>query len=209
MNSFAIGLTALATSTVAMMATAPAMARPAVLTAQDADAQINVRAEPSTESMILGYGAPGEAVEVIRTLGVGSYPWHYVSLPSRYDQPSIRGWVRADFVQLSANLPAARWSKTYRCGEYTVMLRQVGNEFTFDQSNSQSATSLYLEEGYRSNTGSAWKYRFYSVNNEIWFLTDAWGKAPGDTGTAMLTLERFASRDARSPQLVLQRSCSK
>ncbi len=205
------GITTIALPLIALSAQI-ASARPARLIAQDADAEINVRQEPGLNSRILHYGLPGDRVEVLRSIpgrDSVSEGWHYL----RFSRSGAQGWVRADFLQLEA-MPTPGWSKTYQCGEYRVTLRQYGSFYSFEyQGGWNQGLLAYVAEGDRSNTGKAWEYRFYLPGyygaSNIYTLTDAWGTKVGDTGSATFQVESYASRDARSPQWQLRRSCSK
>ncbi len=151
------------------------------------------------------YSLPGRESE-----GISEEGWHYV----RFLRSGALGWVRADFLQLEA-MPAPRWSKTYQCGEYRVTLRQYGSSYSFEYRGgwNQDFLLAHVAEGDRSNTGADWAYRFYlphyNRTSRIYTLTDAWGTQVGDTGFATFRVESYASRNARSPQWQIQRSCSK
>lgn len=65
------------------------------LTAEDASAQINFRAEPTTDAEILGVGAVEDFVHMSRiTRDAEGSRWFYVTLP----ESGLSGWVREDFV---------------------------------------------------------------------------------------------------------------
>ena len=73
-------------------------ARLASLVAQDADAYINLRTEPTTQSAEKGYGLVGDRVSLLRSAdGEGGYVWYYV----RFDESGAEGWVRSDFIDAS------------------------------------------------------------------------------------------------------------
>jgi hypothetical protein len=72
---------------------------PAVLTATDAQAEINVRAEPTTESDILGVGRVGDRITLLRNAsGDDGYGWYYLS----FQNTDTTGWVRGDFIDTQA-----------------------------------------------------------------------------------------------------------
>lgn len=74
----------------------------AVLTAEDAQAEINLRSQPSTESDILGYGLVGDPITLLRSLEAeDGYGWYYL----RFDESGAEGWVRGDFIDLQSVKP--------------------------------------------------------------------------------------------------------
>jgi hypothetical protein len=78
--------------------------RVAQLTSQQATAQINVRSQPTTQSDSLGYGATGDAVQLLRLAeGEGGYSWYYLEFTASGEE----GWMRGDFVDASAQTVAA------------------------------------------------------------------------------------------------------
>lgn len=67
----------------------------ATLTAQQANAQINLRSQPTTESASEGYGLVDDPVKLLRaTEGDGGLTWYYV----KFDQSGAEGWIRGDFI---------------------------------------------------------------------------------------------------------------
>jgi hypothetical protein len=68
-------------------------------------AQINLRSQPTTLSPILGSGAAGDEVRLLRLAeGEGGHTWYYAQSPGAERE----GWVRGDFVDIStATAPAA------------------------------------------------------------------------------------------------------
>jgi len=184
---------------VALPATAlVALARPAILTADDPGSQINVRSAPSLNASAPSYGLPGDRVEVIReVVGEDGYTWYYVE----FNGSRARGWVRGDFVRLtgSSGQPSA-WSKTYYCDDYNVTLRQVGNSDRYTYSASGTSGNITVKNGSRRNTGSAWQYTFFNGDTR-YQLTDAWASST-DPGNAQLTVYRGNRR-------ILNRFCEK
>ena len=82
-----------------LMMVAPAIALPATLTAQDAEAQINVRSEPSPLAKIEHYGLVGDRVETVqKSQGNDGFTWYYV----RFNQSGATGWVRSDLVSVQS-----------------------------------------------------------------------------------------------------------
>lgn len=71
----------------------------ATLTAQQVDAQINLRSRPTTASTAQGYGLVGDSVELLRaTKGEGDFTWYYV----KFDESGAEGWIRGDFINTNA-----------------------------------------------------------------------------------------------------------
>ena len=101
------------------------------LTAQQADAQINLRSRPTTESTAKGYGLVGDAVELLRaTEGEGDFTWYYV----KFDESGAEGWIRGDFIstagttarlQQAANVDIDSFTTEVRAGFGTRVLRTV------------------------------------------------------------------------------------
>lgn len=73
--------------------------RVTTLAGQTPGAQINLRSQPTTLSPIVGSGAAGDEVRLLRLAeGEGGYSWYYAQ-----DTASDReGWVRGDFVDISS-----------------------------------------------------------------------------------------------------------
>ena len=67
----------------------------ATLVAQQADTQINLRSQPTTQAGEQGYGLVGDAVTLLKSAqGEGGVTWYYVQFASS----GAEGWVRGDFV---------------------------------------------------------------------------------------------------------------
>lgn len=77
----------------------------AVLTAEDADAIINVRSLPTPESDPIGAGTVGDQVILGRSeLAEDGYTWYYVT----FEASSTVGWIRSDLLDIqSATEPTA------------------------------------------------------------------------------------------------------
>ncbi len=89
---FTIFLLAFSTSLAVIL---PTWARPAVLTANLANSQINVRVNPSTRSDIAYSGYAGDRVNILKQAQASdSYTWYYVA----FDHFGAKGWVRSDLV---------------------------------------------------------------------------------------------------------------
>lgn len=89
--------------------------RIAHLTAEEADAQVNLRSQPSTQADSLGYGVAGDEVYLLQLVeGEGGYNWYYV----KFVQADTEGWVRGDFVDTQGQTTAATNSaaSTATCG---------------------------------------------------------------------------------------------
>ncbi|RZM79824.1 SH3 domain-containing protein [Leptolyngbya iicbica LK] len=67
----------------------------ATLIAQQTEAQINLRSQPTTQSSSPGYGLVGDAVQLLRAApGEGDLTWYYV----KFDESGAEGWIRGDFI---------------------------------------------------------------------------------------------------------------
>ncbi|MBE7382085.1 MAG: SH3 domain-containing protein [Leptolyngbya sp. SIO1E4] len=67
----------------------------AILTAEQADAQINLRSQPTTQSSEKGFGLVGNSVQLLRSAeGEGGYIWYYV----QFENSEAEGWIRGDFI---------------------------------------------------------------------------------------------------------------
>ncbi|MEB3293677.1 MAG: SH3 domain-containing protein [Synechococcales bacterium] len=89
----------LATLAATAFISSPALARPATLIAEDANARINIRSNPTTQAKALHSGRVGNSVEVLRQIVPKNenYAWSYV----RFKNSGVEGWVRIDFIQYS------------------------------------------------------------------------------------------------------------
>ncbi len=98
-----VGITSVAAAlTVAL----PAWTQTAVLNAQYANSQINVRSEPTTRSYSPYSGRSGDRIQVLnQARGYDDgFTWYYV----RLNNSSQQGWVRSDLVRLlSSTTPVA------------------------------------------------------------------------------------------------------
>lgn len=67
----------------------------AALIAEQANAQINLRSQPTTASESRGYGLVGDSVKLLRAAeGEGNLTWYYV----KFDESGAEGWIRGDFI---------------------------------------------------------------------------------------------------------------
>jgi hypothetical protein len=95
--------------------------------AEDADAVINVRSLPSSESDPIGLGRVGEKVVLGRSEpGEDGYTWHYVT----FQGTSTVGWVREDLLDLPEVDPDAEpQSQTHaQAALHSDVLKQALNE---------------------------------------------------------------------------------
>jgi SH3-like domain-containing protein len=75
--------------------TLPAFARPAVITAEDSKATINVRSQPNTYAKTVTTGRVGTAIEVLRQIAPPDqdYAWVYAKVGQE------EGWIHAAFIE--------------------------------------------------------------------------------------------------------------
>lgn len=70
--------------------------RQGILKAQQPDAKINLRSQPSRESKSRGYGLVNDNIEVLKvTQGGDGHTWYYV----RFNSSRAEGWIRGDFIE--------------------------------------------------------------------------------------------------------------
>jgi|GEM_PF-3479488 len=70
----------------------------ASLKAQQADAQINLRSQPTTAAESPGYGLVGDPVKLLRAAeGADGLTWYFV----KFDESGAEGWIRGDFINTS------------------------------------------------------------------------------------------------------------
>jgi uncharacterized protein YgiM (DUF1202 family) len=91
LNMLSVGL---ATMTIVASTAIAAVAQPGWI----ASDTTNVRDQPTTQGRVVTYSYRGDLVEILtsRINPADGYGWYEVKLPNR-----MRGWVRADLVQLS------------------------------------------------------------------------------------------------------------
>ncbi len=69
--------------------------QPATLTAQQSDAQINVRSRPTTQAGEQGYGLVGDSIQLLQSAASNDgYTWYYI----RFNSSGTEGWIRGDFI---------------------------------------------------------------------------------------------------------------
>ena len=70
----------------------------ATLKAAQADAQINLREQPTTQATSKGYGLVGDPVQLQKAAeGEQGLTWYYV----KFDGAGAEGWIRGDFIDTS------------------------------------------------------------------------------------------------------------
>ncbi|MEO0985048.1 MAG: hypothetical protein AAFY20_05815 [Cyanobacteria bacterium J06639_14] len=75
----------------------------AVITAQDANAEVNVRSLPSPNADSLGYGVVDDVVMLGSSeTSEDGHVWHYVT----FQDAATAGWVRSDFLDIPAESDA-------------------------------------------------------------------------------------------------------
>lgn len=72
------------------------MNQPAVLTAPEPGAKINIYAKPGRQEEQVGYGLGGDRVTVLEQVGSNEgYTWNYIRFSN---PPNAEGWVRTDYL---------------------------------------------------------------------------------------------------------------
>ncbi|NJR40846.1 MAG: SH3 domain-containing protein [Leptolyngbyaceae cyanobacterium CSU_1_4] len=83
------------------LAAAPSLADTATIQAS-LGSRVNVRAEPSTTSLILHHGLGGDRVNVLnQTNAPDGFVWYFIEFPTS----RARGWIRGDLLKVSATVP--------------------------------------------------------------------------------------------------------
>ncbi len=89
----------------------------ATLTAEQADAEINLRSQPTTQSASEGYGLVGDPVELLRAAeGEGGLTWYFV----KFDGSGAEGWIRGDFIDTSGSSAGQPPSSNISIDTFTV-----------------------------------------------------------------------------------------
>jgi hypothetical protein len=104
-----------------------AVGQVAILTAEDVDAVINVRALPSPTGDPIGVGQVGDPVILGRSeTADDGYTWHYVT----FENSSIVGWIRDDLLEIQPAEPTATTASevTTSSTSYSDVLKQALNE---------------------------------------------------------------------------------
>ncbi|MBD2258961.1 SH3 domain-containing protein [Pseudanabaena sp. FACHB-2040] len=131
--------------------------RAAMLTGEEADAEVNLRSQPTTQADVLGVGTVGEQVQLLRlVVGEGGYTWYYVNSPAA----SAAGWVRGDFINLgnaASALPDTAAASPTTCGQekqaaffetktFLVYICETADGLRYLSTNKQTRESLALTE---------------------------------------------------------------
>lgn len=112
--------------------------RPASLASQNAQAQINLRSQPSLEADVVAQGRSGETMQLLSLKQAdGGYTWYYGQL-----QGGQKGWVRGDLLKLepapagvgTAPVPPG---SALSCGADLQEARFETPSFTIDICNAQ------------------------------------------------------------------------
>ena len=106
----------------------------AVITAQDQNSQINVRALPSQNADPLGYGLVGDTVNIGRSeTSDDGHTWYHVT----FQDSSIVGWIRSDFLDIPP-------TPTTDLVSNTLPQRDVLKEALDEQCGSPDAIEAYF-----------------------------------------------------------------
>ena len=106
----------------------------AVITAQDQNSQVNVRALPSQTADPLGYGMVGDVVQLGRAEeSEDGHTWYYTT----FQESSTVGWIRSDFLDIPPT-PAAELVST------ALPQRDVLKEALDEQCGSPDAIEAYF-----------------------------------------------------------------
>lgn len=126
----------------------------ATLKAKEADAQINLRSQPTTNSVAKGYGLVGDAVTLTQAAdGADNFTWYYV----KFAESGAEGWIRGDFINTAAAPSNTELAGAVSVDSYTVdelfavdgggcgmSLKQVGtDQFIFF--NGTETTSMWMK----------------------------------------------------------------
>ncbi len=72
----------------------------ATLTAQDSEAEINLRSQPTTDADSEGYGLVGDPIDLLQAVeGDDGLTWYYV----KFKESGAEGWIRGDFINTAAS----------------------------------------------------------------------------------------------------------
>lgn len=140
-------------------APAPAMA---VIVAENPEAGINVRSQPTTESNPVLAVKPGDRATVIKqTLGKDTYTWYNLE----FVDSKTKGWVRGDFVEIKPQAkatPTAPQSLPQNVGSITapvgmfVTLQTTPAEKTATPHKALSGQKVKLLKMVKGEDGLAW-----------------------------------------------------
>lgn len=86
--------------------------RSGVIIADDTEAAINLRSQPTTQSEVTGTGTVGDRLELLKLAeGEGGYSWYFV----KFVEAGSEGWIRGDFIDTTSEPVAA--APANPCGE--------------------------------------------------------------------------------------------
>jgi hypothetical protein len=144
--------------------------QPAVLTASNVQAEINLRSEPSVEARSDGYGLVGDPVTLLKTAADGGpVPWYYV----KFDGSGAEGWIRGDFIDASGQTVASLQVDTFNiddlfavseagCGMVLSREDDVASDFIF-------ANGLEADDTWMRIDGTMTRFRRTGGSGESFF----------------------------------------
>ncbi|MGD1908405.1 MAG: hypothetical protein ACFB0C_20780 [Leptolyngbyaceae cyanobacterium] len=163
--------------------------QPAVLTAADPQAQINLRSEPSVEARSEGYGLVGDSVTLLKTAATGGeVPWYYVKFPgAEFEGSGAEGWIRGDFIDATGQTTASLQVDTFTiddlfavspagCGMVLSRQGDISSDFIF-------ANGLEVGDAWMRIDGTMTRFRHAGGSGEPFY---------GQT-----TRQQFVSLDGR------------
>jgi uncharacterized protein YgiM (DUF1202 family) len=108
----------------------------AILTAQEDNAQINLRSQPTVQSASKGYGLVGDSVRLLKASeGNNGLTWYLV----KFDESGAEGWIRGDFVNTSGTAA----SNTVSNGQAGVSLDTFSSDELFAVGGGGCGMSLW------------------------------------------------------------------
>ena len=123
-------------------------AMPAILMTHDVGSEVNVRAQPTTQADIVHRGVTGTRLDTLgATSGEDGFVWYNV----QFEESGIRGWVRADLLQLGTHEPPIR-SGRYWVGPVGMGLEVRGDQYRYyDETGEEDWRSIddlqYVTDG--------------------------------------------------------------
>ncbi len=144
--------------------------QPAVLTAADAQAQINLRSEPSVDAAADSYGLVGDPVLLLKTAADGGdVPWYYV----KFDGSGAEGWIRGDFIDASGETAVNLQVDTYTIDDlFTVSEAGCGMVLSRDgdaPGRYVFANSLEPDDAWMRIDGTMTRFRRASASGEPFY----------------------------------------
>ena len=120
------------------------------LTAQEADARISLRVQPSSQSSDKGYGLVGDPVQVLnQAQGDDGWTWYWV----KFDGSGAEGWIRSDFIEIVTSANSGDVSIRTGVAEAALLTSQQVNElvnldsFSKDEYDWKTLSPEYSEQG--------------------------------------------------------------